>query len=157
MKSWAERHKPSAPVSTHLMSACLLWGIVGAGLLGVGSWWLAADAPPRLVPWFAAGALAAGWLKSRLVLDPVAHKVVRRIADRGDGRCLGGFLSLRTWALVVVMMVAGRALRATVVGWAVGVLSVAIGTALLLSCRLSWLAWRESRRGRGATIEGGRR
>jgi len=58
----------------------------------------------------------------------------------------GGFFSLRTWGLVILMMAAGRLLRATFSHEIVGPLYIAIGTALCLSSRLSWYAWRESRR-----------
>ena len=105
--------------------------------------WMAA---PRAAPLVAVGAIAIGAVKSRLVLDRAARKIIERIRVRGDGRCLGGFLSLRTWALVVVMMVAGRLLRGTVARSIVGPLYLAVGTALVLSSRLSWRAWRRERR-----------
>jgi len=47
---------------------------------------------------------------------------------------------------VILMMAAGRLLRATFAHEIVGPLYNAVGTALCLSSRLSWYAWRESRR-----------
>ena len=145
MTHWVDRHKPAAAARTQLMLAWLMWVTVGSALVGFGGWWLWQSAPTA-APWIAAGSLAIGGVKSRLVLDRAARGVVDRIHARGDGRCLGGFLSLRTWGLVVVMMVAGRLLRGTVAHWVVGPLYLAIGTALCRSSRLTWRAWRESSR-----------
>jgi hypothetical protein len=134
---WAESHKPAAAVPTQLMLAWLMWAVVGAGLACFGAWWLWA-ATPVAAPWVAAGAVTVGVVKSRLVLDRAARRVVDRIRARGD------FLSLRTWGLVVLMMAAGRLLRGTLAHGIVGPLYIAVGTALCLSSRLSWHAWRES-------------
>jgi hypothetical protein len=144
MVEWAERHKPAAAVSTHLMLAWLMWVLVGSALVCFGARWLWMAAP-RAAPFVAVGAIAIGAAKSRLVLDRAARRIIERIRVRGDGRCLGGFLSLRTWALVVVMMAAGRLLRGNVAHGIVGPLYVAVGTALCLSSRLSWQAWRQER------------
>ena len=145
MTYWAENHKPRAAVSTHLMLAWMMWVAVGCALIGFGAWWLWAAAPD-VAPWIAAGAVAVGVVKSRLLLDRAAQRVVDRLCARGDGRCLGGFLSLHTWGRVVLMMIAGRLLRGTVAHGIVGPLYIAVGTALCLSSRFSWQAWRESRR-----------
>jgi len=142
---WAEDHKPAAAMSTHLMLAWLMWAVVGAGLAVVGMRW-SWESAPALAPWIALGTVAAGALKSRVVLDGVARKVVERIQARGDGRCLGGFLSWRTWALVVLMMAGGRVLRGTFAHGVVGPLYIVVGCALILSSRLTWRAWREVRR-----------
>jgi hypothetical protein len=141
---WAENHKPAAAVATHLMLAWLMWASVGAALVFFGVRW-SWQAAPTLAPWLMVGAVAVGVAKSRLVLDRAARRIVDRIRARGDGRCLGGFLSLRTWALVVLMMAAGRLLRGTLARGIIGPLYLAIGTALCLSSRLSWSAWRNSR------------
>jgi hypothetical protein len=144
LPNWAESHKPAASASTHLMSAWLMWATVGVALAGFGALWLW-EARPSLAPWLAAGAVVVGLAKSRLVLDGVARRVVGRISARGDGRCLGGFLSVRTWGLVLLMMAGGRVFRGTAASWIVGPLYVAVGTALVLSSRVSFRAWRESR------------
>jgi len=143
--SWAERHKPAAAVATQLMLAWMMWMAVGAALAGFGARW-SWQATPGIAPWLAAIAVAIGTVKSRLVLDRAARRVVERISVRGDGRCLGGFLSLRTWGLVILMMVAGRVLRGSLSRGIVGPLYIAVGTALCLSSRLSWRSWREARR-----------
>jgi len=65
-------------MSTHLMLAWLMWAVVGAGLAVVGMRW-SWESAPALAPWIALGTVAAGALKSRVVLDGVARKVVERI------------------------------------------------------------------------------
>jgi hypothetical protein len=132
-------------VSTQLMLAWLMWAAVGSVLVGFGARWLWESAPVA-APWAAAGSLVAGAVKSRLVLDAAARRVVDRICARGDGRCLGGFLSLRTWGLVFLMMTAGRILRGTLAHGIVGPFYIAVGTALCLSSRISWHTWLEARR-----------
>jgi hypothetical protein len=146
LTNWVESHKPAASVPAHLLLAWLMWAVVGTALAIFGARWLW-FALPKAAPWLAAGAVAVGVVKSRLVLDRAARKVVGRISARGDGRCLGGFLSVQTWGLVLLMMAAGRLLRGTLAGSIIGPLYIAVGTALLLSSRVSWRAWRESRRG----------
>ena len=93
-------------------------------------------------------AAAAGWAKGRFVLARAAGRVIERIRTRGDGRCIGGFLSLRTWALVALMMVAGRTLRHSFVpAVIVGLAYAAVGTALLVAARRLWQAAYRSRTG----------
>jgi len=144
LTNWAESHKPAVALSTQLMLAWLMWAVVGSVLAGFGIRWTW-EAEPGVASWITAAAIAVGTVKSGLVLDRAAQRVVHRIRSRGDGRCLGGFLSLHTWGLVVVMMVAGRLLRGTLAHGIVGPLYIAVGTALCLSSRLSWRAWRGSR------------
>ena len=143
---WVERYKPAAAVRAHLLLAGLMWAVVGVALVGFGGRWLW-QLPTPAAPWLAMLAVAIGIFKSRFVLDSAARRIVDRILERGDGRCLGGFLSLRSWALVVVMAGGGRLLRGShVARGLLGFLYVAVGTALLLSSRVAWQAWRHSRR-----------
>jgi hypothetical protein len=144
--SWVERYKPAAAVRAHLLLAGLMWTVVGAALVGFGGCWLW-QLPTPAAPWLAALALAIGVFKARFVLDRAARTIVDRIRERGDGRCLGGFLSVRSWALVAAMAAGGRFLRGSHVAQGLlGVLYIAVGTALLLSSRVAWRAWRHSRR-----------
>lgn len=150
MKSWHEFLKPRSSSRFQLLLAGLMWSIVGAGLFSFGFRWTTADSPASLfLPLVAAGILA-GAVKSRFLLDRTAHKIVTRIAERGEGRCTGGFLSLRSWALVLAMVAAGRLLRGSFLpAVVVGTLYMAIGTGLLLSSRHAWVAWRASAPERG--------
>jgi hypothetical protein len=126
------------------MLAGSMWLGVGIALVVFGSRWLWAAAPVK-APWIAAIAVAVGVCKSLLVLDRVVRKAVDRIRERGDGRCLGGFLSPQSWALVVAMMAGGRILRGSVAAGIIGPIYIAVGTSLCLSSRLTWRAWIDAR------------
>lgn len=134
--------KPAAAARTHLLAAASMWSVVGLGLAAAGLHWTLAS----VLPWRGlalAGALVAGLLKARFVLDRSARKAVARIIERGDSRCLGGFQSPGSWALVLLMVLGGRALRHWVLPQGVaGLLYVAIGVALLWASRIQWRAYR---------------
>ncbi len=136
-----ERWKPSARVKTHLLAAAGLWTVVGSALAVVGFVWSLHG--PEWARFAVPVAVGGGLLKSWLVLDRAARRTADRIEARGDGRCLGGFLSVGTWLLVASMMIAGRVLRGGLVPrhW-VGLMYVAVGTALLGSSRVAWGRWR---------------
>ncbi|MFV2071807.1 MAG: hypothetical protein ACC742_04035 [Thermoanaerobaculales bacterium] len=144
--TWVNSHKPAAAAHVHLMLVGLMWAFVGAAMVGFGGRWLL-QSPTPAAPWLAALALAIGSLKARFVLDRAARKIVDRIRERGDGRCLGGFLSVRSWALVIVMAGGGRILRGSHMPLSLlGVLYITVGTALLLSARIPLRAWAATRR-----------
>jgi hypothetical protein len=142
-RSPLERWKPAAAGRTQVLLAAALWTVVGTLLSGFGARWTL-EAFGR-----GAGALAialgigAGLLKGRFVLDKAAERIVDRIVARGDGRCVGGFLSWRTWLLVALMAGAGRLLRGGLLPHAVvGPLYAAVGAGLLFSSRIAWRRWR---------------
>ena len=138
MQHLLEKYKPAANATTHLLMAALMWLVVGVLLAGFGLKWLAHSSLAFKWP-LAALAVALGMFKSRFALDKAAHHMVDRIAARGDGRCIGGFLSPWSWLMVAIMAGGGRALRAWVLpkGWA-GLLYLMVGVALALSSRLLW-------------------
>lgn len=144
MRRLAERLKPAAKARTHLLAAAGLWTLVGLGLSILGYIWCFAV---RL-PWpfvLAALGIVAGSLKGRFVLRRLAEKNAARVIRRGDGHCLGGFLSIKTWILVAVMMASGILLRRSGVPHAIlGVLYSAIGTALLAGSIPLWQARRRT-------------
>ena len=148
-RPWVERLKPAAPARRHLLLAAAMWTVVGSALVVVGTVWTL-RVPHPLSPWLLPIAVALGCLKARLILDRAGRRIVARIEARGDGRCLGGFLSLRSRALVAVMIIGGRLLRAGGVDLhVVGLLYVVVGTGLLLASRIPWLAWVTLRRQHG--------
>ncbi|OIP48576.1 MAG: hypothetical protein AUK28_04850 [Desulfobacterales bacterium CG2_30_60_27] len=132
--------KPGASRKTHLLLAAFIWAAVGLMLLDRGSGWLLeANGAVWLAP-----ALLAGTAKSFLLLDRVAGKNIVRIQRFADNSCLGGVYSLRSWGLVLAMIVLGRLLRSVGLPLAlVGGLYVAIGWALFFSSRRIWRAWHE--------------
>ena len=140
-----QRWKPRAAGRTQLLLAAALWSCVGSALLLAGTRWSLQGAGPRGGALIIVLAAAAGLLKGRFVLDRAATRITDRIAVRGDGHCAGGFLSARSWLLVLLMSGAGRLLRGGLLSHAVvGPLYVAIGTGLLFSSRIAWLRWRSA-------------
>jgi len=91
-------------------------------------------------------ALALGFLKARFVFARSARKIVDRIERRGDGRCIGGFLSWKTWLLVIAMVALGRVLRASSIPLTIrGTVYAVIGAALFTASRQLWARWRIAR------------
>jgi hypothetical protein len=135
------KYKPAAPARAHLLAAALLWTLVGGGLFTAGLAW----SHPASRPWMilvAAVAVSLGLLKARLVLRRTADRAVRRICERGDGRCLGGFLSWRMWSFVAGMMLLGRVLRSGPVPRpVVAFIYEAVGAALLVGAFTFWRAY----------------
>ena len=142
MRSWLEAHKPAASRRHHLLLAACMWSVTGTLLWFFGARWVLQYRWGVLLLLIA---VLAGGLKSRLILDRAARAMADRIQRQDDRRCIGGFLSLRSWGIVAVMMISGRLLRASPVSHAlVGLLYAAIGTALLLSSRRLWSSWRHA-------------
>jgi hypothetical protein len=140
MRTWLETHKPAASRRVHLLFAACMWSTVGSLLLFFGTrWTLEHSWGPIALPF----ALAAGAVKARLILDRAAARITERIRRQTDDRCLGGFLSAKSWVTVAVMMLAGRLLRGSdTIRPVIGPLYSAIGAALLLSSRNIWRTWR---------------
>jgi hypothetical protein len=91
----------------------------------------------------AALALIVGIAKGLYVLKPAALRSAARILERGDDRCLGGFLSWKTWLFVVGMMGFGKYLRsAGLPPWFIGPLLTAVGTGLFVGSTIYWVAWK---------------
>jgi len=140
-----QQWKPAAPAKTHLLLAGLLWTCVGAGLTFAGVGW-SARAGFAWGPVLVAAGGVAGVAKARFVLDRTALSSAARIRLRGDGKCLGGFLSWQSWMLVLAMIAGGIALRRSGLPRPLlGFLYTAVGTALLWSSRVYWAEWRVRR------------
>jgi hypothetical protein len=141
VSNWIQAYKPAASRRTHLLLASLLWSAVGTLLLVFGVWWVV-HGHSRYAPGLVVVAVGIGVVKARFVLARTARRMIDRILARGDGRCIGGFLSIRTWLVVVVMASAGRWLRSgPIPHLIVGFIYAAVGTALLLASRHLWRAW----------------
>ena len=147
MDHWVEKFKPAASRRTHLLLAALMWTVVGSLLIYFGSRWVLRTDTAHAHLQIAAAAVV-GAAKARFVLDRSARRIVERIRVRGDGRCLGGFVSLKTWVLIALMVGTGRLLRGGVLSkHIVGLLYAAIGVALLVGARNFWRAWYHHRLG----------
>ena len=138
-----ERWKPRAGGRAQLLLAGALWSVVGALLLGFGARWTLEAFGRHTGALLLLLGIGAGLFKGRFVLDRAAGRIADRIEARGDGRCVGGFLSWRSWLLVALMSSAGRLLRSGVLSHAVvGPLYSAVGAGLLFSSRIAWRRWR---------------
>ena len=143
-KDWAERWKPAARVRTHLLAAAALWTVVGCGLATAGLVWCVGSTFPSSLAW-AVGGISIGLLKGSFIIRKFAERNTARLIARGDGRCLGGFLSARTWLLVILMMTSGILLRRSSIPRPVlGIIYAAVGTALLSGSFPLWKAWRRN-------------
>ncbi|MDA8163655.1 MAG: hypothetical protein M0017_01290 [Desulfobacteraceae bacterium] len=138
MRGKLTRYKPGATIRTHLLVAAAIWSLVGAMLMVRGLLGLAA--PDRSL--FGLAGVAAGTLKSRLVLDRTARRNIRRLLACENGMCLGAVYTARMWGLILLMIAGGRLLWAFGPARVAGLVYVAIGWALLLSSRLIWRQWK---------------
>ncbi len=141
MNEWLDACKPAASARTHVLLAAMMWTIAGAVLMLLGVRWALSARVPYvwLLLVVAAG---VGACKSRLFLQRAAKRTIGRIHARGDGYCLGGFLSWRGWMFVALMAGMGRVLRGGLVSReAAGFIYTAVGAALLLTTPLLWRAW----------------
>ena len=133
---------PQAGVRTQAVAGALMW-LIGASILLVrGTAYIQGRS------WHAyalAAGLALGVIKSRYLLEGVAERAVERIRERGRA-WFPGFFSIRSWALVALMMGGGIMLRRIVVApdqvgaGILGAIYIGVGAALLLADRVFWHA-----------------
>jgi hypothetical protein len=143
------RLTPRAGARMQLVAAALLW-LVGTSILLVrGLFYIIA---PEEYERFGYGialiglaAVAIGLVKARLILIRYARKAVGRIHTRGHA-CFFGFFAPSSWLFILVMMGGGMMLRRTplVDSWSgrtfLGILYVAVGTALAIADVIFWRA-----------------
>jgi len=138
---WLEARKPAASVRTHVLLATLMWTIVGLFLFVRGASNMM-SLPGTVNPWWLIVATLIGVLKGRLIFDKTAVRVISRILSREGARCLGGFLSLKSWGMILFMVFLGISLRISplpgILVWGV---YVAVGAGLFFSSRLFWKEW----------------
>jgi len=145
---WLEAHKPAACVRVHVLLASFMWTIVGLFLFVRGASNMM-SLTGTVNPWWLVVAAFIGVLKGRLIFDKTAVRVISRIESREENKCLGGFLSLKSWGMIVLMIFLGMSLRVSPLpGVLVWGIYVAVGAGLFFSSRLFWREW--IRRGRSA-------
>jgi hypothetical protein len=143
------RLTPRAGIRSQLAAAAVLWG-VGTGILLIrGVFYMFAqeelDRWGYGVAFIGLAAIAIGVVKARLILIRYAQKAVHRIRHRGHA-CFFGFFAPSSWLFILVMMGGGMLLRRTplVDYWQgrtfLGILYVAVGTALLIADIVFWRA-----------------
>lgn len=133
---------PHATVRVQLVAAASMW-LIGSSILLVRGVSYLSDRIWH--SWALAIGLALGVIKAHALLDRVAAKAVTRIHTRGTAWFFG-FFSVRSWALIAVMMGTGMVLRRVVVQPGVigagimGAIYIGVGTALLIADRHFWRA-----------------
>jgi hypothetical protein len=144
VKQLLHRLKPGVSVSVHMLTAALIWNIVGFFLMING--WLFIESSGN--PWLVVPGILIGTVKSLLVIDKTARRNISRVSGFTDRRCLGAVYSVKMWGFIGLMIVVGRFLRRSVLPVSVvGVIYLAVGWALFLSSRLMWKAWSQRRNG----------
>ena len=137
-----ERLTPRAFPRTRLLTAALVWSAVGCFLTAKGLW-LSRDMSVLAITAAGSGGAGLGMIKSRLVFDRVAEKIIVHIGNRPRRACLGGLFSVKNWALILVMALFGRILGALPVDAALKTgIYVMVGSGLACSSRLMWKAWK---------------
>lgn len=136
---------PPASKRTQLLLAGLMWTAVGLLLPTLGLVW-DVQGYGLLGLVFAAPFLALGLAKSK-ILDRISDGTIEHIRGRDPEAPFLGFLPLRSWLLIGLMMATGATLRHFLVGghpraW-LGFVYVAVGSALLISSRNLWRGWRD--------------
>jgi hypothetical protein len=145
MSSWLETYKPTASSRFQLWLAGAMWTAVGIALTFVGGHWLLTTDGYKILI-LTAVAVCLGIGKSFFVLERAAHNFVSRIQLRGEGKCVGGFLSVKGWALVGGMVLLGRLLRSVGIPRPIlGLVYAGVGLGMVISSRIFWRAWLRSR------------
>ncbi|MBU0728785.1 MAG: hypothetical protein KKE17_12415 [Proteobacteria bacterium] len=136
------KYKPGVSVQTHLLTASLIWSVVGITLMAFG--WRFAFGDVSF--WYMFCAVLLGSVKSFFLLDKFSRKNITRIRQFRDGVCLGGVYTIRMWIMVLCMVTLGRFLRqSTIPSEYIGLLYITVGWGLFLSSRILWKSWMELR------------
>lgn len=85
--------KPAVSRGMQLLVAASIWTIVGGCLLGFGMKWMLQSDTTNLL-WLILAAIIVGAAKGYFILRKTANRNVRRIVDRGDGKCIFGVFSI---------------------------------------------------------------
>ena len=136
----------------HLWIAAAIWTIVGAGLFTMGmKFWFQfpylgfLDAKHL---GFGAIALLIGVAKGKFVLDKTANRVIERVDELQEPNPLKSIFRMfggKTIGLILAMMTIGLGLRKAGVSYEIrGLIYLAVGAALLWSCRQYWIASTQS-------------
>jgi len=139
-----DRFTPRAYPRTRLLTAAIVWSAVGFFLTMKGIFIFREGSWGIFLAVIVAGTIM-GVVKSRLVLDRVADRIILHIGAKPSRACLGGLFSVRNWLLIAVMVVFGRTLGALPFDAVIKTgLYVMVGSGLAYSSRLLWRAWKNS-------------
>ncbi len=126
--------------STHSKIAFFIWAVVGLSLSLAGACFLQTSLEEgsfSFLQWAGLwGAVALGLIKGLFVLPKVADRNTCRMRELPDQSPLYTTFSLRSWILVLVMILMGRLIRAMGASpFVMGAIYIAVGMALLLASR----------------------
>ncbi|MCU0547829.1 MAG: hypothetical protein MUC48_00645 [Leptolyngbya sp. Prado105] len=138
----------------HLWIAAVIWTFVGAGLLTMGLlFWFHLPYLGFLDAehlGFGSVALAVGLIKGKVILDRTANRVIERVDTLQEPNPFKSVFQMfggKTIALIAAMMLIGLGLRIAGVSFEIrGLIYLAVGAALLWSCRRYWVASFEGER-----------
>lgn len=134
-----KRLKPGVKKEIHILFTAFLWTCVGIGLFTKGVYYLC-DVD-KVIVCILIG-IVFGTVKALFILDRVAKKILFRISQFRDSTCLGAVYSIKTWGLVLCMIMLGVILRnSSLPHYLIGTLYVTIGWALSFSSRQGWCMW----------------
>lgn len=138
-----DRLTPRAYPQTRLLTAAMVWSVVGCFLILKG-FWLSRGMPTLSIVGAGLAGAGLGMLKSRFIFDRVADKIITHIGNKPRRACLGGLFSLKNWALILVMALFGRILASLPVDASLktGVYAM-VGSGLAFSSRRMWRAWKK--------------
>ncbi|MBU4524092.1 MAG: hypothetical protein KUA37_19255 [Desulfomicrobium sp.] len=139
-----DRLTPRAYPRTRLLTAAIVWSAVGFFLTLKGIYIFREGSWGILLAVIVVGGIL-GVVKSKIVLDRVANRIILHIGAKPSRACLGGLFSVRNWLLIAVMIVFGRTLGVLPLDAAIKTgLYVMVGSGLVYSSRLIWNAWKNS-------------
>jgi len=139
-RKWLTRMTPAVAMRTRLAAAAALWTTVGSVLALVGvRWVLTARSPVAVQILVLVTAVVIGLIKSRIVFRRTAARITARLLRQGNSRCLGGFLSWKSWLTVAAMAILGRFLRTLGIPYLwIGLVYSAVGVGLALTSIDIW-------------------
>ena len=129
---------PTCSLRAQARLAGIIWLLVGIMLIARGIFWIVnADVGITTLILCTVVSLPVGILKSRLVLNRVADRILKRIRKRGEGKCLFGVFSIKNWLMILLMIAFGRILRSSNAPITiVSAIYIAIGAGLANSSKL---------------------
>lgn len=137
-----DRLTPRVYPHTRLLTAAHIWSGLGIFLACKGLY-LDREASLPLITLAAAVGLGLGLLKSRLVFDKVADRIISHIRRKPSRACLGGLFSIKNWGIIAMMMLFGRLVSTAELDHSLKAgIYVMVGTGLAYSSRRLWKAWK---------------
>ncbi len=125
--------KPSAPKFILLLIAGLMWVIVGAFLNRLAYHWLLNEKTFNLIILITSGLILA-FLIHFFGFSKIVSKNLKRIAEKPKKPCIFGFMSWKSYLIVIIMMTMGIYLRMSPIPKPyLAIIYIGIGTALILS------------------------